>query len=332
MPLRFSFSATALTLALILSGCGSTPVASTASPESHAGGTKYPLTVENCGEEVIFDQAPQRVILLESASVTILEGLGVLDRVVTRAGSFPGGYYDSDLTARLDDIEMLSEDIDTSGHLVISAEVVLAQAPDLVLGLPEGLTREGLHDGGANTLIQPVFCPNGVENPSFESLYDQIRMYGRIFDRYDQAEQLVSSLAQRVAEVKIATADAPKRTAAVLYPSVGGGPLYAYGRASMSQPQLEAAGLTNVFGDSSERVFEVNIEELINRNPEVLIVLHQGNQTGALEEIKNHPGAGALHALRDGEVLLQLFNFTEPPTPLSVDGLERIVDRFATGS
>ncbi len=40
------------------------------------------------------------------------------------------------------------------------------------------------------------------------------------------------------------------------------------------------------------------------------------------------PGADALRAVRHDAILVQLFNFTEPPTPLSVTGLERIHERF----
>lgn len=334
-------------VAVACSACAATSSSASSVAESGSGiapdgSTVYPLTVTNCGEEVVFDGPPERVMLLESAPVTILDGLGVLDRVVARAGAFPPGYYDAGLAGRIDGIESLSDDIDASGHLTMSAEVVLAYQPDLALGLPQGITREALLDGGANTLVQPVYCAKGVGDTSFDTLYEQIETYGRIFDRNREAADLVGELRDRVAAVEDATRDAPARTAAVLYPSVGGGPLYAYGRASMSQPQLAAAGFANVFADSPDRVFEVSIEELIARDPDVLILLYQPDhdQTGGLEadqqavldELAALPGADTLQAYRDGDVLVQLFNFTEPPTPLSVDGLEHIVERFGSGS
>lgn len=318
-------------LALILTGCAPAGTPEVADATA-TGGAEYPITVENCGEEVIFETAPERVMLLEAAPVTILDGLGVLDRVVSRAGAFSSEYYDADLTRRIEEIEMLSEQIDAAGHLIINAETVLAQEPDLVLGLPEGLTRAGLRDSGANALVHPVFCGSGVGDTSFESIYQLIRQYGEIFDRRDQAAQLVTDLRERVAEVESRTADSTSRTAAVLYPSTGGGPLYAYGRASMAHPQLEAAGFRNVFADTTERVFEVSIEQLIAEDPDVLILLYQGNDAAVLDAVANLPGGQSLRALANHDTLVQLFNFTEPPTPLSVAGLERIVERFGTGS
>jgi iron complex transport system substrate-binding protein len=324
--------ATGFLLALVLVGCAAPATVVPESERASGGRTSYPLTVSNCGEEVRFTGPPQRVVLLETAPLSILDGIGVLDRIVARAGVFSNEYYDPQLQRRLDGIEMLSDDIDAAGHLMISAEVVLAQTPDLALGLPEGLAREGLREGGANTLIDPVFCPTGVGDASFEALYEHVLSYGRIFDRTQEAMRLVDALQRRVEAVMDAAVDARPRTAAVLYPTIGGGPVYAYGRASMAQPQLEAAGFTNVFDDSPERVFEVSVEELIERNPDVLILLHQGADTGVLDAVRSLPGSDALRALENDDVLVQLFNFTEPPSPLSVTGLERIVERFGGGS
>lgn len=92
---------------------------------------------------------------------------------------------------------------------------------------------------------------------------------------------------------------------------------------------VDNCGLPVVF-DTPERVFEVSIEQLIARDPDVLILLYQGSASGVRDEVANLPGSNALRALKQNQVMEQLFNFTEPPTPLSVTGLERIVERFGT--
>lgn len=308
----------------LLAGCGSG-----ATPGGSAG-EGSPVTLDNCGERVVFEGPPERVVLLESAPVTVLDGLGVLDRVVSRAGTFPPVYYSERLNDDIDAIPLLSEDIDASGHLMLSAEVVIALQPDLVLGLPDGLTREGLRDAGANVLIQPTYCGGSRGETTFDTLFEQIRDYGAVFDRANRADALVDSLRERVQAVRDATRD-EDRTVAVLYPSVGGGPLYAYGTASMAHPQVEAAGLENVFADVADRVFEVGVEELIARDPDVLILLGQTDDPDAMvDEVRRLPGSDSLAALSNGDVLVHWFNFTEPPSPLVVDGLERIAAHFGS--
>ena len=265
--------------------------------------------------------------LLESAPVTILDGIGVFDRVQSRSGFFPLEYYDDELARKVQGVEAFSEDMDASGHLMISQEEVVAQGPDLVLGLPDGVTRAGLADAGGAVVTQELYCEERGGEASFDDVYAEIDRYGEIFDRDQEAEGLNDELSDRVAAVEEQTRD-ENRSAAVLYPSVGGGPLYTYGTASMAHPQLEAAGLENVFADMDERVFEVQTEELIDRDPDVLVVLHQGEEQDAEDALLQRSGIEGVAAVSEGEVQYQLFNFTEPASPLAVDGLERIAEHF----
>ncbi|WP_116951046.1 ABC transporter substrate-binding protein [Jiangella endophytica] len=326
--MRYLPSVVALALLVTAAACGADDTSDTAA--SGAAGD-YPVTIDNCGVDVTVDAPPERVVLLESAPVTIMHDLGVLDAAVLRAGAFPEAYYDDETNAAIAGIESLGDDVDTSGHLQISQEVIIAQQPDLVLGLPDGITREGLSGVGIDALIQPVYCPAGVDATTFDDVYEQIETYGRVFDRTDEADALVTELRDRVATVEAAAEGAPERTAAVLFPTVGGGSGYAYGNRSMAHPQLEAAGFRNVFGDVDERVFEVTLEQIIAADPDVLVLLHvDGDPAAVKDAVVNLPGAEDLRAVREDDILVQLFNFTEPPTPLSIDGLERIAERFGT--
>ncbi|SDU67812.1 ABC transporter substrate-binding protein [Jiangella alkaliphila] len=315
----------AVALVLLAAACGTDDDTT----EAAATAGDHPVTVENCGVDVTFDAPPERVVLLESAPATIMHELGVLDAAVLRAGAFPEEYYDDETNAAIAGIESLGEDLDTSGHLQISQEVIIAQQPDLVMGLPDGITREGLDGVGINALMQPVYCPEGVDATTFDDVYEQIETYGQIFDRADEADALVSDLQDRVAAVEAAAEGAPERTAAVLYPTVGGGSGYAYGNRSMAHPQLEAAGFSNVFGDVDERVFEVSLEQVLAADPDVLILLYvDGDPAAVKDAVVSLPGAEDLRAVQNDDILVQLFNFTEPPTPLSIDGLERIAEQF----
>ena len=305
-----------------------------ADPAAGAGG--YPVTVRSCGVDVTFDAPPQRVVLLKSAAVPFLRDLGVLDRVVARAGEYPGAYYDEPTRAALDAIPLLTDRTDTSGHLQISREVVIAQRPDLVIGQVDGLDRDVLAAAGIPLIEEEALCADGLPDIGFDSVDDQMALYGQVFDRAAEAERATAALQDRVAAVRETVAGrataGPARTAAVLYPTVGGGVTYAYGSSSMAQPQLEAAGFTNVFADVPDRVFEVTLEELIGRDPDVLVLLHSAGDPAAVRDaVADLPGATDITAVREGNVLVQLFNFTEPPTPLAVVGLERIVEQLPPG-
>ncbi|QVQ53020.1 ABC transporter substrate-binding protein [Spiractinospora alimapuensis] len=324
MPRSLRLPLCVATLTLAASACGG----GTTSTDAAAGD---PVTVDNCGTELSFGTPPERVILLESAPVSALSALGVLDSVVLRAGAYPEEYYDDATNQTIQDTASLGDDLDESGHLEISQEVIIAEDPDLVMGLPDGITRESLDSVGIPALVHPVYCPEGVEPARFDDVYDQVESYGRIFDRADEADEVVTSLRERVETIERQAADEPERTAAVLFPTVGGGTTYAYGSHSMADPQLAAAGLTNVFGDVEERVFEVATETLVDLDPDVLVLLHvDGDPEPVRQAMVDLPGADSITAVQEDAIHVQLFNFTEPPTPLAVDGLERIAEEFGT--
>src|SRR5699024_5798396 len=228
-PQRTARAAIALMLAgaLALSACGSQPAAT---EEQEAPTEGYPATVENCGAEVTFDAAPEQLVLLKSASVPALHELGVLDRAVARAGAFPEEYFDDATLAELADIPQLTSDVDATGHLQISKEVVVAEQPDLVFGEIENLPRQSLSQAGISLLEEPALCaPNPATTPDFEGVYDHHRVYGEVFDRRETAETYIAELQDRVATASSQLPEEEARTAAVLYPTVGGGTTYAYG-------------------------------------------------------------------------------------------------------
>lgn len=301
------------------------PLAACGDDADAAGG----VTVENCGTDVTFASTPERIVMLKSAAVPALAELGLLDKVVARAGQYPEEYYDDATNAALADIPLLTDRTDASGHLQISREEVIAQRPDLVLGEVDNLNRDTLAASDIPLIEEPVLC-GATEDAALDDVYDQVRLFGTIFGEEDAAEDVVADLETQVEEITARVPADEARTAAVLYPTVGGGVTYAYGTRSMAAPQLEAAGLENVFADVEDRVFEVTAEELIGRDPDVLVLLYgDGDPAEVVDAVTSQPGAGGIAAVRDGAVLPLLFNFTEPPSPLSVDGLGRIVDFLA---
>ncbi|MEU5991490.1 ABC transporter substrate-binding protein [Spirillospora sp. NPDC047418] len=306
-------------LAAALAGCGST------GPEAGGRGSAAPVTVRNCGVDVELARPPSRVMIVNSAPLQYLSTLGVLDRLASRAGKFPPEYYSKETLEAVHKVPSLTDRLGSDGHLKISTEAIIAAEPDLLLGLPEGVTRESLAAAGIPVLIEPSFCPEGIKDPGYATIYDQMRLYGKVFDRREKAEQAVEELRQRVRTVEAGLPGQQGRKVAVLWPYRGEGTVGAYGGQSMATPQLETLGARNVFADVGKRVFEVSMEELLGRDPDVIVLLHtDGTDQEIRRALLDIPGATDLRAVKNGAITVQLFNFTEPPTPLVLDGLERL--------
>lgn len=291
------------------------------------GDSAAAISVANCGETVTFDAAPQRVTLLDNPAVATLAALDVLDHVTAKAGLYPVEYYSDGVAAQLEQIPTLTDKVDATGHLQVSRETIVQTTPDLIIGSSDTVNRQTLGENGPPLLDEPAFCGSLKGEVTFEDAYDQVELYGTVFEKEEEADVYIRELKERVAAVRDAVPDDEERTVAVLFPTAGSSVTYAYGTGSMSHPLVTAVGLDNVFGEESERVFEVSAEDLINRNPDVIITLHtESNVDAVVKAVADLPGADALTAVQNDHIYPMLLSFAEPPSPLTVDGLEGLAD------
>ncbi len=291
----------------------------------------FPLTFTNCGQEFTLDSAPERVLLMEPAAPSLLFAAGAMDRVVARIDDFSEEYYTPDEMAILDALPALQAEFTSTGGAMISIETIIAYEPDIVIGYDtETLTHDALADVGIQLYVMPPFCDN-PPRPSFESIVEEVRLYGRLFG----TEEIANASAAAMEAAVASAADSPVaegKTAAALGVSSDGGAIYAYSSRGMVHPLMEALGMTNLFADFGERVFEVSIEEIIDRNPDILVLLYwevdvTPEQVRAL--VTDLPGAGSITAVAEGEVYPLLFNFAEPPSPIVVRGLSVLGDQIS---
>ncbi len=327
-----------LTLAVLfaLGGCGSDG-GGDGGPEP-AGSAGFPLTVQNCGERVTLDDVPQRVVLLGLDAVPLVDAVGALDRVVALTGKLDEGVYSEATEAKLKKIPRIDEGQDASGTVQVSREVVVAQKPDLVIGFePEGtgITRRSLAESGIPLVVLPSFCPDPADipkAPSFDDVEREIEDYGRLFDAEDEAKAAAAAVRTRLRSVETSSLGASGRTVATLFVFPDDTPPSAYGASSMSHAVTNAAGLTNVFGDVEERVFDLSFERILAKDPDLLILV-TGAEGGSPEAVKKRftelPGAKRLTAVRNQDILVQPFALTNLPTPLAVRGLENVAKAFA---
>ncbi len=119
--------------------------------------TQYPLTIENCGQEITFDKAPERTVALGQNSAEVMLLLGLEDRMVGTA--FWPNRVLPELKAANDTVETLSVEFP-------SLEAVLAKEPDFVAAMlvtlmgPDSKVakREDFETLGIPTYLSPSAC------------------------------------------------------------------------------------------------------------------------------------------------------------------------------
>ncbi|MCX2162655.1 ABC transporter substrate-binding protein [Corynebacterium auriscanis] len=278
--------------------------------------------VQNCGVDVSVPDNPQRVVTLGAESITTLHELGVLDRVVARAGEYPRDYFDEPTWNEVEKIPSLTDRLNSTGHIQLSIESALAQKPDLVIGSTETITRQALQPHNVAQLNEAAFCGAFNRPANWNDVWEHVDTYATAFNRQAEGREYVQQLKRRLAENRTAPRG---QKVLITYPSIGGGPMYAYGNHSMSNAVVEAAGLENVFANEDQRVFEVNPEQVAAKNPDVIIALYTaGDPVQVKNAVSNYEGTKNSRATREGRVLPLLLNYAEPPTPLALKGVEKI--------
>lgn len=316
-----------LTVGLAVTGCASDPQTSdTSSPSPTAAAADFPVDVESCAETLTFDQAPERILLLSETDFSILHDLGLADRVVAKAGNRRIDDEFPELNEALDAIPSLEAGDTGTGGAKVSTEAALSVKPDVVFGYDEGADREKLAASGVPLYSPDAMCPGyTTDHASFDLVDAEIDKVAAMFGVPDEAAEVKAKVAERLEEVEKNAPEEAQASAAALFVMPGTTQFYSYGTSSMVQPIFEVNGLSNVFDDRKERVFEASMEALLEHDPEWLVLMADSSTPEEAEQILlTYPGAEGLQAVEKDQVVYLPFVLTDPPTTLSVDGAVRL--------
>ncbi|WP_159606859.1 putative F420-0 ABC transporter substrate-binding protein [Agromyces humi] len=329
MPARTPVAIVALPLAaLLLSGCASGSTASPGSPDdgaTDAAASGYPLTIDNCGTEVTFEAAPERVVTIKSSTLELLLALGLEDRIVGAA--FTDGPVPDEFADAASGIELLSDKVP-------SQEVTLAAEPDLVFaGWESNLSAEGAGDRetlaklGVASYVAPAACKGEgyMPNPlTFDEVFAEFEEAGAIFGVPDAAADLVAS--QRSELDAIEPSDAG--LTALWYSSGDDTP---YVGAGIGAPQMimDAAGLENVAADVEDTWTAMGWEAIVAADPDVIVLVDAAWNTAEqkIAHLESNPATAALPAVQQGRYLVVDFPATEAGVR-NVGAVSSLVDQL----
>lgn len=282
-----------------LAACSNTDTKPDTGSETSAAaeaGAAFPVTITNCDTEQTFDQAPQRVVLMNGGSVaevSTMIALGVEDAIVANAQN----YGSSDVAGEAEEISALpTGDITLNEMMDIPREAMLSLEPDFVSSVYAGgfdaangyATREELAEVGANTYVPSSACgETGMmgEPQTINDSYELITDYGKIFGVSEKAEKLVAESQQAISDVEAEYGDAEPANVMVVFPGMGADDFSSIGGAGIWNDLLDKAGATNPFDDGSGQMFvTVSKEVLADTDVDALVVVNYMNpdpeQTG----------------------------------------------------
>jgi len=262
-------------------------------PSSATGG--FPLTIENCGITQTYDAPPARAVTMNQHVTEVMLALGLQDRLVGTA------YLDDailpEYQAAYDAIPVLAEEYP-------ALEVLLAAQPDFVYGgfrsafaEDSGRTRAALAENGANSFLSTEYCAEGPV--TMETVYADIRAIGAIFDVLERAEALIGEMQAQIDAVQ-AKLPSGERLRVFVYDSGEDTPFTAGGN-GIANEIITLAGGENIFADLNETFGEPSWEEVIARDPEVILIFDYGDTSAEQKQefLLNTPALAGISAIQN---------------------------------
>ena len=289
---------------------------------SIAAPTRYPLTVENCGMQLTFAQAPARAVTIGQAGTEMLYELGLGDRLVGTSLWFndvlPQFKAQNDSIERLADNEPSFESVIGKRPGLVAVQLEWMVGKQGVVG-----TREQFHELKTATYLMPSDCEgkdnlvgaDGTRLEPFriESIYKSIEQLAQIFDVQDRGQQLIAQLQERL---KTALANVQrnhdKDVSAVFWFSSADLDIdpYVAGRKGIPDFMLQSLGMRNIV-QSDEEWPTVGWETIAKANPNIIVIARMDRRRfpaddyrKKLEFLKSDPVTRNMDAVKNDRIVI----------------------------
>ncbi|WP_179032308.1 ABC transporter substrate-binding protein [Paenibacillus kribbensis] len=273
-----SLTMLALAMVLLLSACGSGNTAQTTDSVTNgqqpaslqSENSKASVELENMGVKMIFPEAPKRAVTLNQHATEVMLALGLESSMVGTA------YLDDQI---LPEYKTQYDKIPVLAKQYPSKEVFMAAAPDFAYaGWKSAFndknlgSREELAEQGVATYVQESSNKPG---PTLEDVYLDILNIGRIFRVEDRADKLVGDIRKQVQSIQTQIGTVEKAPKVFVYDSGEDKPFTAANNYLTSL--IKSVKAKNIFDDINKSFAEVSWEEVVSRNPDVIVILDYGD-------------------------------------------------------
>ena len=262
-------------LALIAAG-SMLLAANVSAQEGSQGDLTFPFTIVTKNEEeVTFDHVPERVLSTNPNTGEQLMALGLGDKII--ATCYNNAQVSEEYRAEYESKPVIAEKYP-------SLEVVLDLNPDFIYGRSSAFgdsdSNIATHTELQNYGIMSLSSIEGYKlGCDLEDVYQDFYNLGQIFQVQDRAEEIVSGMKEKVAAVEEKVKvhyDDPIRVFNFDMEMDGGA--YTPGN-NFTSKLIRHAGGVNIFEDLEKTWNTVSWEEVVARDPEIIIINDYGDTT-----------------------------------------------------
>ncbi len=294
-------------------------------PVSPAEPPRAPLSIEVCGQPVVYDQVPQRAVVHGINLLEMFLALGLQDRLVGYGGL-------RDIQRLPPAMRPLLEKVPDLSSQGMNLETLLNAEPDFVFsgwsyGFRQGqITPSSLRELNIASYVLSESCIRQVarERVSLEDTFNDLLNLGRIFDIESRAQALVSGQRTELQRITDALKGKVEKPKVFVFDSGTDIPITT-GRYAMPQAMIEAAGGSNIFDDLNSSWMRGNWEDVIARDPDWIVIVDNDRPTadGKRQFLLAKPELSQLKAVREQKFVFMEFA-EATPGPRNVEATRRL--------
>ena len=287
------------------------------------------VSVDSCNRTVTFDSPPQRAISNDVNLTEMMLVLGLSDKMVGYTGISGWKTLDEEMRLGVKQLPELSPKYPTKEVLVGADADFFFAGWNYGMKVGGEVTPETLKPFGINVYELTESCIHimSKKKASMDDMYNDLLNLGLIFQIENRAKKLVDAYRSDLNNFtqKLEPIAAKK---VFVYDSGEDTPFTA-GRYAMPTALIEAAGGINIMDDFQKSWGTVTWEEVIDRNPEVVVIVNYGKVTAEQKRkfMMSNPAFANIDAVKnDRFVTLEYVEAT--PGPRNIKAIKKLAKAF----
>ena len=287
------------------------------------------VSVDSCNRTVTFDSPPQRAISNDVNLTVMMLVLGLSDKMVGYTGISGWKTLDEEMRLGVKQLPELSPKYPTKEVLVGADADFFFAGWNYGMKVGGEVTPETLKPFGINVYELTESCIHIMtkKKVSMDDMYNDLLNLGLIFQIENRAKKLVDAYRSDLKKFTQKLESIPTKKVFV-YDSGEDTPFTA-GRYAMPTALIEAAGGINIMDDFQKSWGTVTWEEVIDRNPEVVVIVNYGKVTAEQKRkfMMSNPAFANIDAVKnDRFVTLEYVEAT--PGPRNIKAIKKLAKAF----
>jgi len=287
------------------------------------------VSVDSCNRTVTFDSPPQRAISNDVNLTEMMLVLGLSDKMVGYTGISGWKTLDEEMRLGVKQLPELSPKYPTKEVLVGADADFFFAGWNYGMKVGGEVTPETLKPFGINVYELTESCIHimSKKKASMDDMYNDLLNLGLIFQIENRAKNIVDAYRSDLNNfTKKLEPIAAKKV--FVYDSGEDTPFTA-GRYAMPTALIEAAGGVNIMDDFQKSWGTVTWEEVIDKNPEVVVIVNYGKVTAEQKRkfMMSNPAFANIDAVKnDRFVTLEYVEAT--PGPRNIKAIKKLAKAF----